>query len=419
MAKYVISGGKKLKGKITILGNANSIFPCMAAALLINQPITLHNLPQIDDIKVFSEILERLGATIKQQNNSLTIQVKAIKTHVLPADLVRRLRASILLVGPLLARTGQVKFNYPGGDIIGLRSIDPHLEGLRHLGYQFKKVDLYYTGSLKKLRQQKLEHFLNEASVTTTENLILVSVLKPGQTVLKNCASEPHIVDLCNMLHQMGAKIDGIGSSTLSISGVDKLAGTEFTVGHDYIEMGTYAIAAALTRGAIEFENCCLDDLEPIFNPLRKMGLGFKEKDNIIQVHCPKILPIPKLTTNIWPGFPTDIMSPAIVLATQAQGISLLHDWMYESRMFFVDKLISMGANITIADPHRVLVYGPTRLKGRKLDTPDIRAGIALVLAALAADGESVIDHAELIERKYGNVVENLSSLGATIKRIS
>jgi len=414
--KYIITGGKKLSGEVTISGNKNSILPCLAATLLSEQSVTLKNVPQIKDVEVFLEILKSLGSKIQQKNGEITIQISEIATHHLDPKLTSKLRASVLLVGPILAKLGKIDFFHPGGDVIGKRSIDTHLNGFEALGYKFKTLDRHYRGGGVK-KTGRIIYFLMEASVTATENLILASVLGGGEVTLKNCAKEPHVVDLCNLLNQMGALISGVGESTLKIKGVNSLHGTTFKIGADFIEIGTYAVAAAVTGGTLTLNNCDLTDLEPILNPLKQMGIEFETKGQTVKVCASKILPIPKLITNIWPGFPTDLMSLMIVLATQARGVSLLHDWMFESRMFFVDKLIRMGASIVIADPHRVLVSGPSKLVARDLESPDIRAGMALVLAALVAKGESSINRVELIERGYGDMAANLTKIGANIKK--
>lgn len=417
MTQYLIEGGKKLTGTVKISGNKNAVLPLLAATLLTDQPITLRNVPQILDVEVFLEILNSLGSKIERGANWLKLTTPTIKSSTLPQGLATRLRASILLAGPLLARSGQVNFYHPGGDVVGKRSINVHLEGLKSLGYQVKALDRHYLAS-GAIQSKPVTIFLSEASVTATENLILASVLGKSQVILKNCAQEPHVVELCQFLKLMGAQIKGMGTNQLTISGVAKLKGADYTLGVDYIEIGTYAIAAALTGGKIAVHQIGDVDLDPIMQPLGKFGLRTNQRGKLLTFQANKLQAVEKLVTNIWPGFPTDLMSVAIVLATQADGVTLCHDWMYESRMFFVDKLISMGANITIADPHRVLVYGPTTLHGRNLETPDIRAGMALVLAALAAKGKSVINRAELIERGYEDVVGNLSKLGASIKRV-
>ena len=418
MAQYIIQGGIKLKGKIKISGNKNAVLPCLAAALLTKEDVILRNVPKISDVDVFLDIFQSLGVKTVREDSFIKIKAEEITTSILPQDLVAKLRAAILLTGPLLARMGKVEFSHPGGDVIGKRSIEAHVKGLSDLGFVFENNDREYKGkrSGDNLKSRKI--FLNEASVTATENLLLAAALNPATTVLQNCAQEPHVVDLCNLLVQMGVSIEGVGSSLLKITGSKDLSGADFSVGLDYVEFGTYAIAAAITNGEIEIEDCKSECLEPVINPLQKMGLVFVEKNGSVYIRSSKIYPIQKLITNIWPGFPTDLMSVVIILASQAEGVSLLHDWMYESRMFFVDKLISMGAHITIADPHRVLVYGPSKLMGRNLETPDIRAGMALVLAALVTCGQSTINRAELIDRGYEDVVGKLSALGANIQKI-
>lgn len=418
MAKYIIEGGYKLTGRIKISGNKNGILPCLAASLLTEEEVIIRNVPNISDVVGLIKILTDLGATIKAEDHTIRICCAQIKHADLPEDIANKIRASILFVGPLLARFGSVDFPHPGGCVIGKRSIDQHLDGLRDLGFDFRFKQGKYKGSRVQKIALKKEIFLGEASVTVTEGLLLASVLTPSEITLKNCALEPHVVDLCRMLIGMGARIEGVGSSTLTVYGVSKLHGVDFTIGSDYVEFGTYAIVAALTGGEIEIEKNNLPDLEPIIYHLSKMGINFKNKEDVIVVSAHDLRALPKLHTNIWPGFPTDLMSAAIVLATRAQGVSLMHDWMYESRMFFVDKLITMGANIIIADPHRVLISGPASLQGKRLESPDLRAGMALVLAALVADGVSTIDRAELIERGYEDVVEKLTSLGAHIQRV-
>lgn len=417
MPKYIIEGGNPLKGTINISGNKNSVLPALAATLLTDKRVTLTNVPNISDVKVLVDILRLLGAKVDVESHKISVEAKNIKTHILPEDLVNKLRASVLLSGPMLARVKKVEFSHPGGDIIGKRSIQTHINGLAKLGVEFSQSDRRYKAKYSKTLDKDVEIFLDEPSVTATENLLMFAAKKPSKTILKNCALEPHVIDVCKLLGLMGAQIKGAGTSTIEVFGKDSLDGAEFRIGQDFVEVGTYAVASAITKGEVYLKNSSLEDLEPITHPLSKMGITFEEKPDGILVSSKKIRHIERLTTNNWPGFPTDLMSAVIVLATQANGVSLLHDWMYESRMFFVDKLISMGANITIADPHRVFVYGPTRLHAREMESPDIRAGMALVLAALIAKGESVINKADLIERGYEDVVGNLSKLGANIKR--
>ena len=415
--KYIINGGNKLEGEVTISGNKNAIFPCVAAALLTDEEVILENIPDIKDTESLIEILISLGIKVEKTSSILKIQATKINQISLPKDLMGKLRGSIVLVGAILTRMGKVHFYHPGGDIIGKRSIETHLAGFKRLGAILKKKESEFRLNYQGINKD-CTLFLPEASVTACENLILVSVLGKKVVILKNCPKEPHIQDLCKMLIAMGAKIEGVGTDTVKVTGVSKLAGTKFRIGIDYVEVGTYAVAAAITSGKITIKGIDATDLDPVVEPLKRFGLKVVTDEKSITVSCDKLTSIPKLTTNLWPGFPTDLMSVAIVLATQSAGVSLCHDWMYEGRMFFVDKLISMGAQVSLADPHRVFVYGPTRLKGRDLSSPDIRAGMALVLAALVAKGKSVINQAELIERGYEKVSEKLKKLGAEIERV-
>jgi UDP-N-acetylglucosamine 1-carboxyvinyltransferase len=420
MAKFIIEGGVRLNGEVKISGNKNSVLPCLAATLLTEEQVTLTNCPQISDVKVFLELLKGLGAEVSEGiNGEVRIKAGKISGDVLPKDLMVRLRASVLLVGPLLARLGRIEFYHPGGDIIGKRSIDTHLKGFESLGYDFEREDKRYLGKKTREVNKDLQIFLEEPSVTATENLILASVLGSGEKILKNCAQEPHVVDLCNLLNKMGAKISGVGSSTLKIEGQEKLKGAQFRIGQDFVEIGTYAIAAGITYGNLTLTNCTLEDMEPVVLPLQQFGISLqKQGQDKVKISAENLKAVERIHVRPWPGFPTDLMSVFIVLATQAHGVTLLHDWMYESRMFFVDKLINMGASIIIADPHRVLVHGPSKLIGRELETPDIRAGMALVLASLVARGTSVINKAELIERGYEDVVGNLTRLGVKIQKM-
>lgn len=416
--RYIVKGGKKLEGTITVSGNKNAVFPCVAAALLTDEEVILENIAELKDTEILIDILHKLGVKAEKSGSTLIIKAKSINHFTLPEKLMVKLRGSLVLVGSVLARKGKVIFWHPGGDIIGRRSIDTHIEGFKALGSTVKKDNLKYVLTLLDNAKEKTIYiFLKETSVTATENLILASVLGKKEVVLRNCAKEPHIQDLCRMLSQMGAKVEGIGTDTLKIQGVSKLFGTKFRIGIDFIEVGTYAVAAAITGGKIKIEGIDDTDLDPICSALTGFGIRMETGERFITFWVEKLKSPSRLTTNIWPGFPTDLMSVAIVLATQAKGVILCHDWMYESRMFFVDKLISMGAQIVLADPHRVLISGPSKLKGRNVDTPDIRAGMAMVLASLAAKGRSIISQAELIERGYEDVVKKLNSLGADIER--
>src|SRR3989338_5110689 len=416
--RYIVKGGKKLTGTLQVSGNKNSVFPCVAAALLTDEEVILENIAKLKDTEVLIDILKKLGVRIKTSGSTLTIKAENIDHFTLPEKLMVKLRGSLVLAGSMLARKGKVIFWHPGGDIIGRRSIDTHIEGFKTLGVTVKRDNLKYSFVLPNNGKEGIVNiFLKETSVTATENLILASVLGKKEVILRNCAKEPHVQDLCRMLSQMGAKLEGIGEDTLKIQGVSTLSGTRFKITSDYIELGTYAVAAAITGGRIKLEGIVNADLDPICSALKDFGLNTEKGDGFMTFWADKLKSPPRLTTNIWPGFPTDLMSVAIVLATQSKGVILCHDWMYESRMFFVDKLITMGAKITLADPHRVLISGPSKLKGRNLDTPDIRAGMAMLLASLAAKGRSVIGQAELIERGYEDAVGKLRTLGAEIEK--
>ncbi|OGE27902.1 UDP-N-acetylglucosamine 1-carboxyvinyltransferase [Candidatus Daviesbacteria bacterium RIFCSPHIGHO2_01_FULL_40_11] len=417
--KYIINGGHKLEGTVCVSGNKNSVFPCIGAALLTSEEVILENISNLVDTEVLIQILKKLGVVVEKNKSTIRIKASEIRRFNLPEDLMMKLRGSIILVGAILGRLGKVNFFHPGGDIIGRRSIETHVGGFKALGTSFKKnnskFSLYFA---KNSPLANCDVFLPEASVTATENLILASVLGSRVITLKNCAKEPHVSDLCRMLTQMGANIVGIGTDTLIITGVNKLNGTKFRIGADYIEVGTYVVAAAITGGEVTISGLGGAYLDPVLSPLKSFGIKIEESKDAIIVYLSKLKSTQKLVTNIWPGFPTDLMSVAIVLATQSKGVILCHDWMYEGRMFFIDKLITMGAKITLADPHRVLVYGQNKLRGKELETPDIRAGMALVVAALVARGRSVINQAELIERGYEDVVMKLRGLGADIERV-
>ena len=418
MAKYQILGNKNLKGKIAVAGNKNSVLPIMAACLLTQQNCILENVPAISDVSVMVKLLESCGVSITEiGKGKLRVNAQKIDKIEFSPQLTEQLRASVLLLGPMLARVGEINMGYPGGDIIGRRPLEAHFQVLKALGGKIKTENDKFIVEAPRLRSNEI--FLQEASVTATENALMASVCSEGNTTIKRAASEPHVVDLCHFLIKMGAKIKGVGSNVLSVSGVKKLSGATHSIRPDHIEVGTFAILAAVTKSRIEISPIIEEDLAMILLILKEFGVQAEFKKNTLCISGGNLKSVEKVVTDVWPGFPTDLMAPMIELATQARGVTLLHDWMYESRMFFVDKLMSMGAKIAIADPHRVLVYGPSNLRGQRLDTPDIRAGIALVIAALAAEGQSVIEKAELIERGYENIVERLTNLGAVIKKIS
>ncbi|HLD11596.1 MAG TPA: UDP-N-acetylglucosamine 1-carboxyvinyltransferase [Patescibacteria group bacterium] len=420
MAKYVITGEKTLKGRVKVGGNKNAILPLLASSLLTDEQVTFTNVPQISDAIVMCQLLERIGCKVRGiGTEKVVIEPRGVKNWQLPPDLVSKLRASILLMGPMLARFGKVSLRHPGGCIIGRRPVGTHFDALHQLGADIMTLETDYQGKAKNLTGTTI--FLDEASVTATENALMAAVTAKGTTVIKNAACEPHVVDLTSCLIQMGANISGIGTNTLVIQGVAKLHGTTYAVRPDHIEVGTYATIAAVTGSDLVIEDVRPEDLHMIVLTLQRFGVSLtyekSGKKTDLHVRKSQLHGVAKVNTGPWPAFPTDLMSVLLVLATQAQGVTLCHDWMYEGRMFFIEKLVTMGANIILCDPHRAVVFGHMHLRGKVMDSPDIRAGMALVVAALCAEGESEISRIEFVERGYANVTEKLRSLGAKITR--
>lgn len=423
MEKFVIKGGIPLKGEVTPSGNKNAALPLLAACLLTDEPVILHNMPNILDVLAMKNLIESLGVNISiVKENTWRIHAKEVRFADLDPDLCRKIRASILIAGPMVARAGELILPPPGGDVIGRRRVDTHILALKKLGVEVT-YDRTFHFKAKKLVGGNI--LLDEASVTATENAIMACVTAEGHSIIRNAASEPHIQELCNLLITMGAKIDNIGSNTLHISGVPKLHGCEFTVGPDYLEVISFVGAAAVTGGEITIHNAGNEYLDMIKLVFHRIGVDWKTSGNDLLVSADQPLviepdlgnAIPEISVMPWPSFPTDLMSIAIVVATHSKGSMLFHDWMYPSRMYFTDKLVSMGAQIVLCDPHRCIVQGPSQLYGEKLESPDIRAGMALVLAALSAKGTSVIRNVRQIDRGYENVENKLLSLGADIVR--
>ena len=424
MYKYIIDGNFPLKGTIKTSGNKNAALPCLAATLLTDEAVTLHNIPEIEDVHVIMDILKVFGSKVeKLESNVYRIQTLDIKRSDIPADLSQKIRASILFAGPLLSRTGKVILPPPGGDIIGRRRLDTHFLALKELG---ARVDIDGLFTLQANKLKGVEIFLDETSVTATENTIMAAVLAEGTTIIRNAASEPHVQDLCNMLGSMGADITGIGSNVLKIKGVKKLSGTEFKISPDYMEVGSFIGLASVTRSELVIEDASPQFLRMTKVAFGKLGIHWETASNNIRIPSGQELRInpdiggmiPKIDDAPWPGFPPDLISIALVVATQVEGIVLIYEKMYESRMFFVDKLIAMGARIVLCDPHRAVVSGPSRLKGSELVSPDVRAGMAMVIASLCAEGKSTIHNVYQIERGYENLTQRLQKLGAKIKRV-
>lgn len=425
MDKFTIFGGTPLKGEVTPGGNKNAALPLIAACLLTEEPVILRNVPDIQDVRTMGRLIESLGVSIELlEPNAWKIQAKEIHPADLDPDLCRKIRASILLAGPMVAKVGNLQLPPPGGDVIGRRRVDTHLLALEKLGAQ---VSFDRGFDFKAQGLTGADILLDEASVTATENAIMACVLAKGHSVIRNAASEPHIQELCTFLNLLGAHIDNIGSNTLQIEGVHKLHGGEFEIGPDYLEVVSFIGAAAVTRGDLVIHKAGVQYLDMIRLVLGRIGVTWEEMGDDIHISTNQSLAIepdlggaiPTINVMPWPAFPTDLMSIAIVIATQSKGTILFHDWMYPSRMFFTDKLVGMGAQIVLCDPHRCIVQGPTQLSGEKMESPDIRAGMALVLAALSANGRSVIRNVNQIDRGYERVEEKLKKLGANIERSS
>ncbi|WP_318744201.1 UDP-N-acetylglucosamine 1-carboxyvinyltransferase [Treponema sp.] len=425
MYEYEIEGGFPIKGTIRASGNKNAALPCIAAALLTDKSVVLRNVPEIEDTGVMLNILQSFGAKVKKlDTNTWQIDAVDITRSDIPAELSKKIRASILFAGPLVARTGKAIMPPPGGDVIGRRRLDTHFLALEELGARVS-ADRKFEFTANKLKGAEI--FLDETSVTATENAVMAAVLAEGHTEITNAASEPHVQDLCNMLNMMGAKISGVGSNILQIDGVEKLGGCDFTIGPDFMEIGSYIGLAAATHGSITITGVREKDMRPLRIAYSKLGIKWDIEGETLTVSENQDLKvntdlggmIPKIDDSPWPGFPPDLTSIMTVIATQVEGTVLIFEKMFESRMFFVDKLISMGARITLCDPHRAVVTGPSSLHGDHLVSPDVRAGMAMVIAAMAARGISRISNVYQIERGYEHLVERLQSLGGHIKRVN
>jgi UDP-N-acetylglucosamine 1-carboxyvinyltransferase len=429
MAKFVIKGARPIAGIHRATGNKNAALPMLAATLLTTEPVTLTNLPLIADVLTMIEIIHALGANVDldKKNHSVTICAKNIRTTHLDRKLCGKVRGSILFAGPLLGRYGSVKLYPPGGDVIGRRRIDTHLFGLKKLGASIATQTSYRFKAAKGLTGQYM--LLDEASVTATENIIMAAVLAKGTTTIYNTACEPHVQDLCRMINAMGGQIKGIGTNLLTIDGVESLTGTTQRIGSDYIDAGSYLAAALVTGGEMTIDDVEASDFEVLTSPFRRFGVKWSidAKNKRLYVPADQKLKttydfgdaIPKIEDGPWPMFPSDLMSILIVLATQTRGTVLFFEKMFESRMYFVDHLVGMGARLVQCDPHRLVVTGPTTLHGTSVSSPDIRAGMALLIAALCAKGETHILNANSIDRGYETVESELCRLGADIQRVA
>jgi UDP-N-acetylglucosamine 1-carboxyvinyltransferase len=423
--KFIVHGGRPLSGTVRPAGNKNAALPMLAAALLTDEEVVIENLPDIRDVRTLIELLETLGAEAEWTGpNEVRIRAREIAAAHLDAAAAARIRASILLAGPMLARGGAMRLPPPGGDVIGRRRMDTHFLALRALGaevgYDHHTFDLRTTGL------KGADIFLDEPSVTATENALMAAALAKGTTRIRNAAAEPHVQDLCHMLVGMGAAIRGIGTNTLEIDGRDRLGGGRFRVTADHIEVGSFIGLAAVTRGEILIEDAAPEHLDSTLLGFARLGVRVEIRGSDVFVPADQEMRIemdlggyiPKIDDGPWPAFPADLTSIALVTATQCDGTILIHEKMFESRMFFTDKLVAMGARMILCDPHRVVVVGPSRLRGAVVESPDIRAGMGLLIAALGAHGTSEIFNIGQIERGYQNIDQRLQDLGADIERV-
>jgi len=419
MSSFIVEGGRGLRGHVRPAGNKNAALPMLAAVLLTDEPVRLTNLPDIRDVHTMLELLGALGVGFEWTGRgALTLQAAEVRSAALEPELAARIRASILLAGPMLARSGQLRLPPPGGDVIGRRRLDTHFDTLQKLGAEVELGDEFML--------RGAEIFLDEPSVTGTENAVMAAALAKGTTVLRNAAAEPHVQDLCRLLNAMGARITGIGTSELRIEGVERLGGASAEVSPDHIEVGSFVGLAAVTRSELTIGDVEPGHLSSMRIMFERLGVLCELEGRTLRVPADQSLEvrmdigqqIPKIDDGPWPLFPADLISIALVLATQCRGTVLIHEKMYESRMFFADKLTAMGARIVICDPHRAVVVGPTTLRGSTVESPDIRAGMAILIAALGAQGRSRIYNIGQIERGYERIDERLRTLGASIERV-
>jgi UDP-N-acetylglucosamine 1-carboxyvinyltransferase len=425
--KFVIQGGTPLSGEIVAAGNKNAALPIMAACLLTDEEVVLSNVPRIRDTESQIALLEALGVRAEWTgDNEVRLQADAVADTEVDEEIASRIRASFLLAGPLLARFGEARMPPPGGDFIGRRRLDPHLDAFKDMGAEVageRRIEIRAPqGGL-----QPCAIFMDEPSVMATENALMAAALTPGSTVIHNAASEPHVQDLARLLLQMGARIEGIGSNVLTVNGAAELHGCDHTIGPDHIEIGSFMALAGATGGELRIRDTIPGDLRMIRLVFERLGLHSELDGNDVIVPGEQQLIIKrdageyksKIQDGPWPAFPADLTSIALALATQCAGSVLIHEWMFENRMIFTDKLVLMGADITMCDPHRAIVTGPSRLRGERVESPDIRAGMAMLIAALCADGRSEIGNIRQIDRGYERIDERLRDLGARIERVA
>jgi UDP-N-acetylglucosamine 1-carboxyvinyltransferase len=420
---FVIEGGRPLYGRIQAAGNKNGALPILAACLLTTESVVLHNVPRIVDVETMIELLNDVGAEAEWTGaNEVHLRAAEITKQELDEELCSRMRASFLLTGPLLARVGHVSAPPPGGDVIGRRRLDPHIHAFAELGAQ---IDIGRRYELRGGSLRGKHIFLDEASVMATENAVMAATLTPGETVIGNAACEPHVQDLCRFLVSLGAQIEGIESNVLRIHGVETLGGGEWEIGPDHIEVGSFIGLAAITGGDVTIDGVKQADLVSLLHGFDKLGVRVELGDDNVRVPPRQELVVqddlgghvPKIEDGPWPAFPSDLTSVALTVATQAHGTILMFEKMFENRLFFTDKLVSMGARIILCDPHRAVVTGPSKLRGQRMESPDIRAGMAMLLASLCAEGPSTIGAVHQIDKGYERIDERLRALGAQIER--
>jgi UDP-N-acetylglucosamine 1-carboxyvinyltransferase len=421
---FVIEGGRPLQGRIQAAGNKNGALPILAACLLTAEPVVLHNVPRIVDVETMLELLNDIGAEAEWTGtNDVRVHAAEVTKSELDEELCSRMRASFLLAGPLLARLGAVSAPPPGGDVIGRRRLDPHIHAFAELGAQIE-IGRRYEMRAGSLRGRHI--FLDEASVMATENALMAAALTPGESVIGNAACEPHVQDLCRFLVALGAQIEGIESNVLRITGVESLHGAEWKIGPDHIEVGSFIGLAAITGGDVTIDGVKQPDLVSILQGFAKFGVEVEQGEDFVRVPPRQELVvqddlggyIPKIEDGPWPAFPSDLTSVALTVATQSAGTMLMFEKMFENRLFFTDKLVSMGARIILCDPHRAVITGPSQLRGQRMESPDIRAGMAMLLAGLCAEGSSTIGAVYQIDKGYERIDERLRALGAQIERI-
>jgi len=417
MPNFIVQGGQKLSGEITVSGSKNAALPIMCAALLIKDKVILENVPNIEDIHSMAKILKSFGTEINFTNNTLEINAKNLKKKAAPDDLVKKMRASILILGPLMQRFGEIKMAFPGGCVLGKRSVHAHTHALQELGCEILDDQRGLHIKTKKLRGKKI--VLPELSVTATENAIMAAVLADGETEIRLAACEPHVQDLCHFLHKMGAKISGIGSNNLKITGVKSLKGGKYSITGDYLEAGTFAIAAVATKSALTIKGIDPDHLDSFWQKLAEIGTQFKLGNDSVEILPATELNATKmLRTAVYPSFATDLQAPFTVLLTQAHGVSKVFETLFEGRLNYLFELEKMGAHIEFLNPHQALILGPSKLKALPISSCDIRAGAAMVIAALIADGITEISNINYIDRGYEKLDEKLRSIGAKIERV-